>query len=121
MLLSAVDSTIRRGVDTQGKECFMGKTGFAVTAILATVAIARAGGDPWKTKPFDQWPQQDVQEVLQNSPWAKSNVQAQGAWRPDGITQASGSPSVAGSSRQFARFRRLDPRQADRHGNGGVG
>ena len=46
----------------------MGKTGFAVTAILATVAIARAGGDPWKTKPFDQWPQQDVQEVLQNSP-----------------------------------------------------
>jgi hypothetical protein len=76
----------------------MRKTGFAVTAILAAVAIAWAGGDPWKTKPFDQWTEKDVQEILQNSPWAKSKIQAQGAWRPNGMTQASGSPSIAGSS-----------------------
>jgi hypothetical protein len=76
----------------------MRKTVLAATAILAVIAIARAGGDPWKTKPFDQWTEKDIQAILQFSPWAKSNVQAQGAWRPGGMTQASGSPGMAGSS-----------------------
>ncbi len=76
----------------------MRKTGFALTAMLALAAIVWAGGEPWKTKPFAQWTEKDVQDVLQNSPWSKANIQAQGAWRPDGVTQASGSGGIAGSS-----------------------
>jgi hypothetical protein len=75
----------------------MRKTGFILTAVLAVVAIAWAGGDPWKTKPFAQWTDKDIQEILQNSPWARANVQPQGAWRPDGSTQASGNIGVAGT------------------------
>jgi hypothetical protein len=60
-------------------------------------AIAWAGGDPWK-RPFTDWTAKDVAEVQQNSPWAKT-AQSQGAWRPaDGVTQASGSGGVAGTS-----------------------
>jgi hypothetical protein len=51
-------------------------------------AMALAGGDPWK-KPFGEWTDKDVALIQQNSPWAKI-LQAQGAWRPDGMTQASG-------------------------------
>ena len=75
----------------------MRKTSLAVTALLATAAIAWAGGDPWKTKTIDQWTDKDIQEILMTSPWAKVGVQPQGAWRPDGMTQASGSTGIAGS------------------------
>ena len=57
----------------------MRKKAFAVTVILAAAAIAWAGGDPWKTKPVDQWTDKDIQEILQTSPWAKVNVPTQGA------------------------------------------
>ena len=59
-------------------------------------AIALAGGDPWK-KPFGEWTDKDVALIQKESPWAKV-LQAQGAWRPDGMTQATG-PVVDTSSR----------------------
>lgn len=46
-------------------------TGLAGVMTLAAVVVARAGGPPWKTKPFEQWTQKEVDEVLHNSPWAK--------------------------------------------------
>jgi hypothetical protein len=76
----------------------MKKTAIALAVILAAVAIAWAGGDPWKTKPVDQWTDKDIQEILQTSPWAKASVQVQGAWRPDGMSQASNNGGIAGSS-----------------------
>jgi hypothetical protein len=75
----------------------MRKTVIAAAVILAVVAVAWAGGDPWKTKPADQWTEKDIMDILQNSPWSKPQVQVQGAWRPDGMTQASGSTGIAGS------------------------
>lgn len=75
----------------------MRKKAFALAAVLAAVAVAQ-GGDVWKTKPFDQWTDKDIQEILQNSPWAKAGVQAKGAWHPDGMTQATGSTGIPGSS-----------------------
>jgi hypothetical protein len=75
----------------------MRKTSLAVIALLAAAAIAWAGGDPWKTKTIDQWTDKDILVILQTSPWAKVNVQPQGAWRPDGMTQSSGSTGIAGS------------------------
>jgi hypothetical protein len=76
----------------------MRKTSIAVTALLAAAAIAWAGGDPWRTKPFDQWTEKDVQDILSISPWAKVQVKPQGAWRPDGMSQMSGSLSAPGGS-----------------------
>jgi hypothetical protein len=75
----------------------MKKKAFAVAVILAAVAAAQAG-DVWKTKPFDQWTDKDIQEILLTSPWAKAGVQAQGSWHPDGMSQATGSTGIAGSS-----------------------
>jgi hypothetical protein len=78
------------------RRLFVRKTGFALTAMLAVAAVVWAGGDPWKTKSFDQWTDKDVQDILTTSPWAKPNLSPQGAWRPAGTTQASGSTSVPG-------------------------
>lgn len=47
------------------------RAGAAALLALAVVAVARAGGPPWKTKPFEQWTQNDVREILRDSPWAK--------------------------------------------------
>jgi hypothetical protein len=68
-------------------------------SLLAAVALA--GGDPWK-RPFSEWTEKDVAAVQQNSPWAKM-TQSQGAWRPDGVTQASGSLGVAGGSSDHSK------------------
>lgn len=76
----------------------MRKAVFGGVALLALAAIVWAGGDPWKSKPMSQWSDKDIQDILQNSPWAKAGVQAQGAWRPDGMTQASGNGGIAGGS-----------------------
>ncbi|MHB8754846.1 MAG: hypothetical protein ACYC92_07810 [Candidatus Acidiferrales bacterium] len=45
--------------------------GVAALLALAVVAAAWAGGPPWKTKPFEQWNQNDVRQILHDSPWAK--------------------------------------------------
>ncbi len=67
------------------------------TAILAVAAVAFAGGDVWKTKSMDQWTDKDIMEILSTSPWAKAQVQAQGAaTRPAGMTQSTGSTGIAG-------------------------
>jgi hypothetical protein len=77
----------------------MKKTGLLVASILAVIAIAWAGGDPWKTKTMDQWTENDVTNILQNSPWVKAPLRAQGAWRPNGTTQMTGgSTGIPGSS-----------------------
>jgi hypothetical protein len=76
----------------------MRKTALAATAIFAVAAIAWAGGDPWKTKSFDQWTDKDIQEILVTSPWSKPNLQPQGAWHPAGTAQASGNTGVPGGS-----------------------
>jgi hypothetical protein len=76
----------------------MRKKAFAVIVILAAAAIAWAGGDPWKTKPVDQWTDKDIQDILSISPWAKVKIQPEGARRPDGMSQMSGSISTPGGS-----------------------
>ena len=67
-------------------------------AVLTMTAAAWAGGDVWKSKPYAQWDEKDIQLVLQTSPWAKPAQQVQGAWRPEGTAPANTSNlGVAGS------------------------
>lgn len=69
-----------------------------LVVVLVVAEVGWAGGDPWKTKPVSEWNVNDVLQVLQASPWAKTNVEVKGAWRPDGAVQESGSTTIPGSS-----------------------
>lgn len=75
-------------------------TGLAGVMVLAAVVVARAGGPPWKTKPFEQWTQKEVSEILRNSPWAKvESVPAD--WNPSRFSPANaqeGSAPMAGAA-----------------------
>jgi hypothetical protein len=73
------------------------------TLALLVVATLAWAGDVWKSKPMNQWSEKDVNDILQNSPWAKPNVSSQGAWRPDGMTQASGSGGTAGTKTDISK------------------
>jgi hypothetical protein len=65
-----------------------------VTLLLA--ALVWAGGDPWKSKPYQQWDAKDVRKVLDASPWARS-VQVEAPW----ISGAdAGGPDSGGTSSQ---------------------
>jgi hypothetical protein len=39
--------------------------------LLAGAALAWAGNDPWKSKPYQQWDSKDVERIMDDSPWAK--------------------------------------------------
>lgn len=52
-------------------------------ALVIVATVARAGGDPWKTKPFQQWDNKDVQRILNDSPWGKV-VRIDAPWKGAG-------------------------------------
>src|SRR5437667_4918689 len=57
------------------------KNNFAVWLSMAFVAAAAwaGSGDPWKDKDYTQWTMEDVQKILDDSPWVHiANVDA--AW-----------------------------------------
>lgn len=63
-------------------------------AVLAIAAFAWASNDPWKGKPYQQWDENDVKKVLQNSPWSKmvtvdANWKGAAAGAPSGLPQGS--------------------------------
>jgi hypothetical protein len=67
------------------RKCLLGGA-----ALLVISAFVWAGGDPWKSKPFQQWTENDIKVIFESSPWARANVQPQGAWRPPDSSGTSG-------------------------------
>ncbi len=66
-----------------------------VMAIFALGALVWAGGgDPWNSKPYQQWDQKDIAKVMQASPWERT-VQVDQTW--PGLSPAE-MKSVAGAS-----------------------
>ncbi|MFZ3216350.1 MAG: hypothetical protein WA192_09860 [Candidatus Acidiferrales bacterium] len=63
------------------REAFLGGC-----VVLLLAALAWASGDPWKSKPYQQWDAKDVRKVLESSPWVKA-VQINAPWK---AAQASG-------------------------------
>jgi hypothetical protein len=57
----------------------MRKTIGADLLVLLLAAALYADGEPWKTKPYTQWDEKDVTEVLQSSPWVRINLSGPGA------------------------------------------
>ena len=58
----------------------MRKVVFLSSAVLVVAALVFAGGDPWKSKPYQQWDAKDVQRVLEDSPWSKI-IQVEATWK----------------------------------------
>ena len=43
----------------------------SVVAILVAGSLLWASGDPWKSKPYQQWDSKDIQKIFNDSPWSK--------------------------------------------------
>jgi hypothetical protein len=78
--------------------------------VLAT--IVWASGEPWKSKPYQQWDAKDVRRVLDASPWARS-VQVDAPWIS--ADAAGNADSVGAPTRPVANA----PGQGTRTGSGG--
>ncbi len=71
---------------------------------LLLAAIVWASGEPWKSKPYQQWDAKDVRRVLDASPWARS-VEVDAPWLnadaggggDDGGTSAQPGPARPGA------------------------
>jgi hypothetical protein len=59
----------------------MHKKILAGAAVLISVGLAWASNDPWKTKPYQQWDQHDLDQIFNNSPWGKRLIVAAN-WKP---------------------------------------
>lgn len=64
-------------------------------------AIAWAGGDPWKSKPYQQWDEKDVRKILSDSPWSKI-VQVPAAWKTGGDSAGVPDPATASASQEHS-------------------
>lgn len=57
----------------------------ALLGLLASVfilaSLASAGGDPWKSKPYQQWDDKDIEKVVRFSPWSRTVV-IEATWEP---------------------------------------
>jgi hypothetical protein len=74
----------------------MRKVVFLSSAVLVVAALVFAGGDPWKSKPYQQWDAKDVQRVLEDSPWSKI-IQVEATWKTgkDNSGNDASGPAVA--------------------------
>jgi hypothetical protein len=58
-------------------------------ALLAFALVASAAYEPWRSKPYQQWDQKDINKILTDSPWSKL-VQVNAPW----LSNQSQQPSV---------------------------
>jgi hypothetical protein len=73
----------------------------ASLACLILAALAWAGGEPWKAKPYQQWDASDVKRIFSDSPWSKV-VQISASWKPTD-SNAGAAPAEPQSSGGGAR------------------
>jgi len=64
---------------------------------LLTVAHAWAGKDPWKGKPYQQWTDDELQQIFEQSPWSHV-VRMDRTWIPY-VTKELPTQPINGSSR----------------------
>jgi hypothetical protein len=79
----------------------MRKLIFGIMAIVCLAALATAGGDPWKSKPFSQWDEKDIRKILAESPWSKV-IQVPAAWSNGGEAGGVPDPTVASAAQEHS-------------------
>lgn len=101
---------------------------FAMLVGTTIVCIAWASGDPWKTKAYDQWTQDDIKQILNDSPWARiervpmewSLNQRQGTGA-NPMERAPGSAGMAQSNPQGPGNAGVGGGPGSNYPNGGLG
>lgn len=64
-----------------------------ILALIFVIAgLVYAGNDVWKTKSYEQWDQNDLKEVLTNSPWVKRTT-VLASWAKGGLAAPGGGES----------------------------
>lgn len=85
----------KREIISQGGRLRFGHAAVAALLMMVIGALAWAGGDPWKTKPFEQWTRNDVNQILHDSPWTQTQYVPEEWNTTSGMMQA---PSVSGGA-----------------------
>lgn len=70
-------------------------------ALLLGVTLLWAGDKPWKTKPFQQWDQKELQTILTDSPWVRVTT-IQRTWLPVSEKDVAPTPQISGGVRQMS-------------------
>jgi hypothetical protein len=71
-----------------------------VLALFLGAAIVCAGDKPWKSKPFQQWDQKELQTILTDSPWVRMTT-IQRTWLPVAEKEVAPDPQINGGVRQL--------------------
>ncbi|HEV2287670.1 MAG TPA: hypothetical protein VGR81_01815 [Candidatus Acidoferrales bacterium] len=78
----------------------MCRKALAVFCVLILSGLVWASNEPWKTKPYQQWDQHDLDQILNSSPWGKRLIVA-ASWRPaqfQDMNQSGQSQSEGGAA-----------------------
>jgi len=74
---------------------------FALLLVLLVAAtLLWAGDKPWKSKPFQQWDQKELQTILTDSPWVRQTT-IQRTWLPVAEKDVPPDPQINGGVRQM--------------------
>jgi|HubBroStandDraft_4_1064222.scaffolds.fasta_scaffold00777_4 hypothetical protein len=69
-------------------------------ALLLGVTLVWAGDKPWKTKPYQQWDEKEIQTILTDSPWVRTTT-IQRSWLPVSEKDVAPDPQINGGARQM--------------------
>jgi len=69
-------------------------------ALLLEVTLVWAADKPWKTKPYQQWDQKELQTILTDSPWVRVTT-IQRTWLPVSEKDVAPDPQINGGVRQM--------------------
>lgn len=73
-----------------------------ILAVFVMAGLLYAANDAWKTKPYQQWDQNDLKEVLTNSPWVK-RTSVMASWAKGGMSMPGGGQSSQPQQNQAAQ------------------
>lgn len=86
---------------------------------LVAVGLAYGANEVWKTKPYQQWDQNDVKEVLTNSPWVKK-TSVMASWAKGGLAAPNGSGGQPAQGQQNEAAQRPGAMNGTAGGGGGM-
>ena len=79
---------------------FLSKQLALLLAFLLQVTLVCAADKPWKTKPFQQWNEKELQAILTDSPWVRVTT-IQRTWLPVAEKDVAPDPQISGGVRQM--------------------
>ena len=75
---------------------------YSAATILVAASLVWAANDPWKSKPYDQWDDKDIQRIFNDSPWSKVVQIANSSPSDSGIPPEPGGAAPTQQTRGMA-------------------